>query len=203
MLCCFMAGIIGLFGWFSYIKHNTQHAHPLYPIYHLYCVVLLLASLALGILLIPLLYWHFKVRDVEDLIFEDYEIPFSAKYTSNDQTKPLTQQEVQEMQQREKEYEYKRFRETMGAKGGTRTDNMFGAMRQQEQLETANDKEVSVDVDVLIDYTPIVIYDKVKHATTYACPVCKQLMFEKQTMKVWTNCEHLVHSACYEDWLRD
>jgi len=45
---------------------------------------LIVISIILGVLLIYLLYRHFNVRAEEDVIFEDVDLPFTAKYENYD-----------------------------------------------------------------------------------------------------------------------
>lgn len=82
MLCCFLAFVTGLFGLKSLILHMRQKSHPLYRGYYLVALWLIILSFLLGILLLPLIYWHCNVRAKEDVIFADFDIPFQAKYDS-------------------------------------------------------------------------------------------------------------------------
>ncbi len=59
-----------------------------------------------------------------------------------------------------------------------------------------------VDLDMVCDFVPITLYDPNVHVTTYACPVCNQLVHKNQSLKVWTHCEHLTHAQCFEEWLQ-
>lgn len=114
MVCSLIAFITGVIGMFSYYKHQHQTMHPLYPVYKLYCVVLLILSFILGLVFIGLLYWHCQVKDEENEMYEDYELPFKAQYTSNDNNIVEDDKAVRE------ELEFKRFRETMKmSKSGT------------------------------------------------------------------------------------
>jgi hypothetical protein len=113
MLLCFLAFITGIFGLKSLLLHLRQKSHPLYRGYYLLALWLIILSFLQGILLIPLLYWHCNVRDKEDIIFADFDIPFGATYNSHENNNPYDYEEEQKKKDYMKEQEHKRFRQTM------------------------------------------------------------------------------------------
>lgn len=204
LLSCFVAFIVGLFGLKSIRYHLWQEAHPLYHAYKVFATWEIIISIILGICVIPLLYWHCKVRRHEDEIFQDKELPFVAKYDKHDQIEHHDEEYYQRQKEKAKEYEYKKFRATMREANVQPVDNILSEVSVKRaspiKAEPTPEPQREIDLDLLCDFVPMVVFDPEINQTTYACPVCKDLVNKNQVMKVWTNCEHLVHSSCFEEW---
>ena len=57
-------------------------------------------------------------------------------------------------------------------------DNIVAELKEDSYRETSPQKqepsEDSFDIDLLIDFVPIAVYDPKRHGEDYVCPVCQQ-----------------------------